>query len=83
VAETFAILLKLSSIILALFTLYLFPTPSLTTSLASKVNSLRARRVVVDFLKKKYIYWLEGLSLCKSVGKGVVSMEKLRLPVQV
>ncbi|KAL5371228.1 hypothetical protein DPSP01_014386 [Paraphaeosphaeria sporulosa] len=45
---------------------------SKATSLASKVNSLQARGVVVDFLKKKYIYWLEGLSLCKSIGKGIV-----------
>jgi hypothetical protein len=56
---------------------------SQATSLASKVSSLQARGVVVEFLKKKYIYWLEELSLCKSVGKGVVSMEKLRLLVQV
>jgi len=52
-------------------------------SLASKVSSLQARGVVADFLKEKYIYWLEGLSLCKSVGKGVISMEKLRLLLQV
>ncbi|KAF1934132.1 HET-domain-containing protein [Didymella exigua CBS 183.55] len=34
------------------------------------------------FLRKKYLYWLEGLSLCKSVGKGVISMTKLWLLVQ-
>lgn len=56
---------------------------SQATSLASRVSTLQARGVVVEFLKKKYMYWLEGLSLCKSVGKGVVSMEKLRLLVQV
>ncbi|KAF2818314.1 HET-domain-containing protein [Ophiobolus disseminans] len=35
------------------------------------------------FLRKKYLYWLEGLSLCKSVGKGVVSITKLWLLVQM
>ncbi|KAL5381218.1 hypothetical protein DPSP01_007211 [Paraphaeosphaeria sporulosa] len=53
-----------------------------STSLASKVSSLQGRGVVTEFLKKNYIYWLEGLSLCKSVGKGVVLMEKLRSLVQ-
>lgn len=56
---------------------------SQATSLASRVSSLQARDVVVEFLKKKYTYWLEGLSLCKSVGKGVVSMGKLWSLVQV
>jgi len=56
---------------------------SKATSLASKVSSLQARRVVVEFLRRNYIYWLEGLSLCKSVGKGAVSMEKLWSLVQV
>ncbi|KAF1978729.1 NACHT-domain-containing protein [Bimuria novae-zelandiae CBS 107.79] len=51
-------------------------------SLAGRVNSLQARDVVNEFLKKKYIYWLEGLSLCKSVGRGVVSMAKLWSVVQ-
>jgi hypothetical protein len=52
------------------------------TYLASKVSTPQAS-VVAEFLKKKYIYWLEGLSLCKSVGKGVVLMEKLWSLVQV
>jgi hypothetical protein len=52
-------------------------------SLASSVGSLQAAGVVDKFLRKKYLYWLEGLSLCKSVEKGVVSMEKLWLLVQV
>ncbi|QKD57200.2 uncharacterized protein FOBCDRAFT_251804 [Fusarium oxysporum Fo47] len=30
-----------------------------------------------DFLKKKFLYWLEALSLCKSMSKGIVSMAKL------
>jgi hypothetical protein len=40
-------------------------------------------RAVYKFLRDKYLYWLEALSLCYSVGKGVVSMEKLWLLVQV
>ena len=52
-------------------------------SLASSVGSPQAADAVDKFLRKKYLYWLEGLSLCKSVGKGVVSMEKLWSLVQV
>ncbi|RYO39209.1 Vegetative incompatibility protein [Alternaria arborescens] len=51
-------------------------------SLASSVGSLQAADVVDKFLRKKYLYWLEGLSLCKRVGKGIVSIEKLQLLVQ-
>lgn len=29
------------------------------------------------FLRRKYLYWLEALSLCKSMLEGVVSMAKL------
>jgi hypothetical protein len=43
----------------------------------------QAAEVVDDFLRKKYLYWLEGLSLCHSVEKGVVSMERLWSLVQV
>ncbi|KAH5983398.1 hypothetical protein HBI84_247640 [Parastagonospora nodorum] len=51
-------------------------------ALISIVGGLQAADVVNDFLRKKYLYWLEGLSLCKSVGKGVVLMEKLWSLVQ-
>ncbi|KAF1963886.1 HET-domain-containing protein [Bimuria novae-zelandiae CBS 107.79] len=56
---------------------------SKTKSLADRGSNLQARGVVFEFLKKKYLYWLEGLSLYKSVGKGVVSMAKLLSLVQV
>jgi hypothetical protein len=52
----------------------------------SKPNSLADGAVldaVDEFLRQKFLYWLEGLSLCKSVGKGVISIEKLWLLVQV
>ncbi|KAI0570382.1 vegetative incompatibility protein HET-E-1 [Pyrenophora tritici-repentis] len=51
-------------------------------SLASSVGDLQVLDAVDDFLRKTYLYWLEGLSLCKCVEKGVVSMEKLRSLVQ-
>ncbi|KAF2200698.1 NACHT-domain-containing protein, partial [Delitschia confertaspora ATCC 74209] len=35
-----------------------------------------------SFLRKRYLYWLEALSLCKSMSKGVVSMEKLKALIQ-
>jgi hypothetical protein len=51
--------------------------------LANSNNNMQVRGIVDRFLKKKFLYWLEGLSLCKSVEKGVVSMGKLWLRVQV
>tara|TARA_R110002003_G_scaffold206_5_gene15787 strand:- start:4502 stop:5722 length:1221 start_codon:yes stop_codon:yes gene_type:complete len=38
---------------------------------------------VDSFIKNKYLYWLEALSLCKSMPKGVVSMAKLDALIQV
>ncbi|KAI9770814.1 MAG: hypothetical protein M1839_003040 [Geoglossum umbratile] len=47
-------------------------------------NSSANRRVdlqdggtVHEFIRKKYLYWLEALSLCKGMSEGVVSMAKL------
>ncbi|KIW32636.1 uncharacterized protein PV07_04166 [Cladophialophora immunda] len=34
------------------------------------------------FVKEKYLYWLEALSLCKSMSKGVLSVEKLEALTQ-
>jgi hypothetical protein len=52
-------------------------------SLASSIDDLQVLDAVDEFLRRKYLYWLEGLSLCKSVGKGVVSIERLWSLVQV
>jgi hypothetical protein len=52
-------------------------------SLASSIGDVQVLDAVDEFLRRKYLYWLEGLSLCKSVGKGVVSMERLWSLVQV
>ncbi len=39
---------------------------------------------IVDvFIRKKFLYWLEALSLCRSVSKGVLGMEKLEALIQV
>jgi hypothetical protein len=47
-------------------------------SLATSVSN-----VVDEFLRNKYLYWLEMLSLCKSLGRGLVSITKLWLLLQV
>jgi predicted protein tyrosine phosphatase len=51
----------------------------------SWVNSVAdlQMRAVYTFLREKYLYWLEGLSLCKSLGTGVVSITKVWLLLQV
>jgi hypothetical protein len=51
----------------------------------SWVNSVAdlQMRAVYNFLREKYLYWLEGLSLCKSLGRGVVSITKVWLLLQV
>jgi hypothetical protein len=46
-------------------------------------RDLQVGGVVDGFLRKKYLYWLEALSLFKSLGKGVVSIAKLWSLVQV
>jgi hypothetical protein len=51
--------------------------------LASSISDPQVLGAVDKFLREKYLYWLEGLSLCKSVGKGVVSVERLWSMVQV
>jgi len=38
---------------------------------------------VHEFIRKKYLYWLEALSLCKSVSKVVVSIAKLEALINV
>jgi hypothetical protein len=38
---------------------------------------------VHTFLKESYLYWLEALSLCRSIAKGILSMADLQLLVKV
>jgi hypothetical protein len=35
------------------------------------------------FIREKFLYWLEALSLCESVPKGVLGMAKLEALVKV
>ncbi|UPX19766.1 uncharacterized protein EKO05_0010017 [Ascochyta rabiei] len=46
-------------------------------SWGDSVSGLKVAGAVNEFIKQKYLYWLEGLSLCRSMGKGVISMTKL------
>jgi hypothetical protein len=51
---------------------------------ANSLTTLRDGGAVHRFLKEKYLYWLEALSLCKRVSKGVLCMAKLEaLIIQV
>ena len=45
--------------------------------------NLQDRGSIDSFIRKKYLYWLEALSLCKSMSEGVVSMTKLEALIQV
>jgi hypothetical protein len=53
------------------------------TASATYIERLRDGGVVDRFLREKYLYWLESLSFCKSMPKGVVSMRELQMLVQV
>jgi hypothetical protein len=44
---------------------------------------LQDNGAVDSFLRQRYLYWLEALSLCKSMSRGVVSMAKLEALVEV
>jgi hypothetical protein len=50
---------------------------------ANSANDAQVVAAVREFVEKKYLYWLEALSLCKSMAKGVTSITKLWLLVQV
>jgi hypothetical protein len=49
----------------------------------SYADSLQVGGTVDMFLREKYLYWLEALSLCKSVPKGILSMAKLSSLIKV
>ncbi|PSN59031.1 hypothetical protein BS50DRAFT_682489 [Corynespora cassiicola Philippines] len=55
---------------------------SIMGSATNNPESLQNGSIVDVFLRKKYLYWLEALSLCQSVSKGVASMAKLVALVQ-
>ncbi|KAF1965715.1 HET-R [Bimuria novae-zelandiae CBS 107.79] len=43
---------------------------------------LQDRGAIDSFLRQRYLYWLEALSLCQSMSKGVASMAKLEVFMQ-
>ena len=53
-----------------------------SSSAKHKVN-LRDGGAVESFLRQQYLYWLEALSLCKSISQGVVAMTRLETVVEV
>lgn len=50
---------------------------------AEQANDLRDGGAVDYFIRNKYLYWLEALSLSKSMSDGVVSMAKLETSIEV
>ena len=53
--------------------------PSIHTDMAD----LQDGDAIYDFLCKKYLNWLEALSLARAMPKGVLAMEKLNSLLQV
>jgi hypothetical protein len=47
------------------------------------IDDVRTGGLVEDFLRRKYLYWLEALSLCRSMSEGVLSIAKLEAIVKV
>ncbi|KAL1597266.1 hypothetical protein SLS60_008850 [Paraconiothyrium brasiliense] len=41
------------------------------------------RDSIITFVRQKYLYWLEALSLCKALPRGVTSMSKLEAAIKV
>lgn len=50
---------------------------------AKHLVDLQTGGVVDTFLRTNFVYWLEALSLCKNMSKGIVSMAKLEALTQV
>jgi hypothetical protein len=44
---------------------------------------LQNKGTVNEFVRNKYLYWLEALSLCRSISHGVVLIAKLEVLIQV
>ena len=54
-----------------------------SSSSADQSVDLQDVGFVHEFMKKKFLHWLEALSLCKSMTKAMVSVAKLEAIVQV
>lgn len=44
---------------------------------------LQVEAPVENFLRTKFLYWLEAVSLCRNISKGVMSISKLEALIQV
>jgi hypothetical protein len=53
------------------------------SSITNDQVDLKDGGIVDEFLRTKYLYWLEALSLSRSVPKGVLAMGRLEALVQV
>jgi hypothetical protein len=56
---------------------------SYPTASATYVECLQDGGIIDSFLRKSYLYFLESVSLCKSMSKAVVAMRELQTLVQV
>jgi NACHT domain/Heterokaryon incompatibility protein (HET) len=54
-----------------------------SNSCANHKVDLQDGGMVDVFVRKKFLYWLEALSLCRSMSEGVLSMAKLEALIQV
>jgi hypothetical protein len=50
---------------------------------ANHGTDLEVEVPVENFLRTKYLYWLEALSLCRNISEGVMSVSKLEALIQV
>jgi hypothetical protein len=55
----------------------------ISDSCANHSIDLQDGGIVDEFVRKKYLYWLEALSLCRNMSFGVVSIVKLEALIQV
>jgi hypothetical protein len=56
---------------------------SVSSKSSRQDRDLQDVSAVYDFFRSKYLYWLEALGLCKCMSKGVASMARLEVFMQV
>ena len=54
-----------------------------SNSFATHAIDSQDKSDIENFIRKKYLYWLEALSLCRSMSEGVLAMAKLNALAQV
>jgi hypothetical protein len=55
----------------------------LSSNFADYESTLQVEGIIEAFISKKYLYWLEALSICGSMPHGVLSLSKLDAILQV